>query len=87
MKKKINDHRCQYIYQLIRDDAFDEIVLEKLIDDEVMDVLTLLFKTSEMSTTTPVPNGWALDWDVATIIKSLEECYPLQPEISISGRM
>jgi len=32
----------QYIYQLIRADAFDETVLEKLIDDEAMGVLTLL---------------------------------------------
>ena len=64
----------------MRADAFDETVLEKLIDDEAMGVLTLLFKTSEVSTTTPAPNGWALDWDVATIIEALEECYPLLPE-------
>jgi len=70
----------QYIYQLIRADAFDDTVLEKLIDDEAMGVLTLLFKTSEVSTTTPAPNGWALDWDVATIIVALEECYLLLPE-------
>jgi hypothetical protein len=55
-------------------------VLEKLVDDEAMGVLTLLFKTSEVSTTVPAPNGWALDWDVATIIEALEECYPLLPE-------
>jgi hypothetical protein len=56
------------IYQLIRAEAFDEAVLEKLIDDEAMSVLTLLFKTSEVSTVIPAPNGWAFDWDVATII-------------------
>ena len=38
-----------------------------------MGVLTLLFKTSEVSTITPAPNGWAFDWNVATIIKALEE--------------
>jgi hypothetical protein len=45
-----------------------------------MGVLTLLFKTSEVSTTTPAPHGWALDCDVATIIVALEECYLLLPE-------
>jgi hypothetical protein len=45
-----------------------------------MGVLTLLFKTSEVSTITPTPNGWAFDWDVGTIIEALEECYPLLPE-------
>jgi len=53
------------IYQLIRAEAFDEAVVEKLIDDEAMSVLTLLFKTSEVSTAIPAPNGWAFDWDVS----------------------
>jgi hypothetical protein len=47
----------QYIYQLIRAEAFDETVLEKLTDDEAMGVLTLLFKTSEVSIVSPAPNG------------------------------
>ena len=39
-----------------------------------------------MSTITPAPNGWAFDWDVATIIEALEECYPLLPEQKYLGR-
>ena len=70
----------QYIYQLIRAEAFDETVLEKLVDDEAMGVLTLLFKTSEVASVSPATNGWTYDWDVATIIEALEECYPLLPE-------
>ena len=61
-------------------EAFDETVLEKLVDDEAMGVLTLLFKTSEVSSVSPATNGWTYDWDVATIIEALEECYPLLPE-------
>ena len=50
------------------------------MDDEAMSVLTLLFKTSEVSSVSPATNGWTYDWDVATIIEALEECYPLLPE-------
>ena len=61
----------QYIYQLIRAEAFDETILEKLVDDEAMGVLTLLFKTSEVSSVSPATYGWTYDWDVATIIEAL----------------
>ena len=28
----------------------------------------------------PIENHWTTDWDVATILKALEELYPMRPE-------
>jgi hypothetical protein len=41
--------------EIIGDEVFDETVLEELIDDETMGMLTLLFKTSDVSTVSPAP--------------------------------
>jgi hypothetical protein len=59
--------------------AYDETVLERLIDDEAKSMLALAFLTGRVAKEHPT-NNWMLNWDVATFIDALEESYPLAAE-------
>ena len=39
-----------------------------------------LFATTAIATVHPIPTYWTVDWDVAIIIKALEELYPMRAE-------
>ena len=66
-----------YIHNLIRDNAFDDSVMQLLIDRATTTLLGFYFKPSE---TARRDDHWTTDWDVATIIQALEEHYSLRPE-------
>ena len=40
----------------------------------------IIFISSEIARLHPIENHWTTDWDVATILKALEELYPIRPE-------
>ena len=61
-----------HIQNLIRANAFDDSVMAHLIDSAANRLLSLYFAQIE--------NHWTTDWDVATIIKALEEVYPTRLE-------
>ena len=51
-----------------------------LIDSAAIRLLSLYFAPTETARLHPIENHWTTDWDVATIIKALEEIYPTRPE-------
>ena len=69
-----------YIHNLIRGNAFDDSVMQLLIDRATITLLGFYFKPSETARRYPIENHWTMDWDVATIIQALEEHFPLRPE-------
>ena len=68
-----------YIHNLIRGNAFDDSVMQLLIDRATITLLGFYFKPSETARCYPIENHWTTDWDVATIIQALEEHFPLRP--------
>ena len=69
-----------YIHNLIRNNAFDDSVMQMLIDRASIRLLGYYFPSSETARRNPIENHWTTDWDAATIIQALEEYYPLRPE-------
>ena len=69
-----------YIHNLIRNNAFDDSVMQMLIDRAVITLLGFYYGPSETARRRPIENHWTTDWDAATIIQALEEHYPLRPE-------
>ena len=69
-----------HIQNLIRANAFDDSVMTHLIDSAAIRLLSLYFAPTETARLHPIENHWTTDWDVATIIKALEEIYPTRPE-------
>ena len=69
-----------YIHNLIRNNAFDDSVMQMLIDRASIRLLGYYFPSSETARRNPIENHWTTDWDAATIIQALEEHYPLRPE-------
>ena len=69
-----------YIHNLIRDNAFDDLVMQLLMDRAVITLLGFYFGPSETARCHPINGHWTTDWDVATIIQALEELFPLRPE-------
>jgi hypothetical protein len=70
----------QYIHRLLSQEAFDDSVMGKLIDNETITLLRYVFEPTETASRNPITTHWTIDWDVATIIEALEELYPLQAE-------
>ena len=68
------------IHNLIRNNAFDDSVMQILIGRATIRLLGFYFTPSETARRNPIENHWTTDWDVATIIQALEEHYPLRPE-------
>ena len=78
-----------YIQNLIRNNAFDDSVMQMLIDRASIRLLGYYFATSDTARQYPIENHWTTDWDAATIIQALEECYPARPEdrhLALSSR-
>ncbi len=69
-----------HIRNLIRANAFDDSVMQQLMDSAAIRLLGILFTPSETARLHPIENHWTTDWDVATILKALEELYPMRPE-------
>ena len=69
-----------HIQNLIRANAFDDSVMTHLIDSAPIRLLSLYFAPTETARLHPIENHWTTDWDIATIIKALEEVYPTRPE-------
>ena len=69
-----------YIHNLIRNNAFDDSVMQMLIDRASIRLLGYYFPSSETAHLNPIENHWTTDWDTATIIQALEEFYPVRPE-------
>ena len=69
-----------YIQNLIRNNAFDDSVMQMLIDRASIRLLGYYFPSSETARRNPIENHWTTDWDAATIIQALEEFYPVRPE-------
>ncbi len=67
-----------YIHNLIRNNAFDESVMQMLIDRASIRLLGYYFTSSETARSYPIEDHWTTDWDAATIIQALEEYYPGQ---------
>ena len=65
-----------HIRNLIRANAFDDSVMQQLMDSAAIKLLGILFTPSETARLDPIENPWTTDWDVATILKALEELYP-----------
>ena len=53
---------------VIRGNAFDDSVMQLLIDRATITLLGFYFKPSETARRYPIENHWTTDWDVATII-------------------
>ncbi len=68
-----------HICNLIRADAFDDSVMQQLMDCTAIRLLGILFKPSETARLHPIENHWTTDWDVTIILKALEEMSPMQP--------
>ena len=58
-----------YIHNLIRGDAFDDSVMQLLMDRAVITLLGFYFGSSETARRHPINGHWTTDWDVATIIR------------------
>ena len=69
-----------HIRNLIRADEFDDSVMQQLMDSATIRLLGILFTQTETAQLRPIKNHWTTDWDVATILKALEEMYPMQSE-------
>ena len=69
-----------YIHNMIRGNAFDDSVMQLLMDRAVITLLGFYFGPSETARRHPINRHWTTDWDVATIIQALEELFPLRPE-------
>ena len=69
-----------YIHNLRRGNAFDDSVMQMLMDRDVITLLGFYFGPSETARRHPINGHWTTDWDVATIIQALEELFPLRPE-------
>ena len=69
-----------HIRNLIRANAFDDSVMQQLMDSAAIRLLGILFTPSETARQHPIETHWTTDWDVATILKALEELYPMRPE-------
>ena len=69
-----------HIRNLIRADAFDDSVMQQLMDSATIRLLGILFTPSETARLNLIETHWTTDWDVATILKALEEMYPMRPE-------
>ena len=54
-----------YIHNLIRGNAFDDSVMQLLIDRATITLLGFYFKPSETARCYPIENHWTTDWDVA----------------------
>jgi hypothetical protein len=72
----------QHIHQLLRQEAFDDLVLGNLIDSETITLLGYIFAPTETASRHPIMNHWTIDWDVATIIEALKKLYPYKPKIN-----
>jgi len=70
----------QHLHALLRSSAYDETVLDRLIDDEARSMLSLGFLTGKHLTKEHPTSNWMLDWDLATFIDALEDSYPLAAE-------
>jgi len=57
----------QYIHQLLRQEAFDESVLENMIDTETISLLQFIFYPIETRQRLSITTHWTVDWDVATM--------------------
>jgi len=57
----------QYIHQLLRQEAFDESVLENMIDTDTISLLQFIFYPIETHQRLPITTHWTVDWDVATM--------------------
>ena len=57
----------QYIYQLLRHEAFDDFVLGILTDSETITLLEYVFAPTETAWRHHIVSNWTVDWDVATI--------------------
>ena len=68
------------MYNLIRGNAFDDYVMTQLMDSEAIRLLSIHITPSEAARLHPIENHWTTDWDVATIIKAVEEVFPTRPE-------
>ena len=69
-----------HIRNLIRADAFDDSVMQQLMDSATIRLLGILFTPSKTARLHSIETHWTTDWDVATILKALEEIYPMRPE-------
>ena len=58
-----------YIHNLIRGNAFDDSVMQLLIDRATITLLGFYFKPSVTARRHPIDDHWTMDWDVAIIIQ------------------
>ena len=68
-----------HIHILIRANTFDDSVMTQLIDSAAFRLLSVYFARTEIAWIHPIVNHRTTDWDVATIIRVLEELYSLRP--------
>ena len=70
-----------YIHNLIKGNAFDDSVMQLLIDRATITLLGFYFKPWETARRNPIDDDhWTTDWDVATIIQALEVHFSLRTD-------
>ena len=74
-KDNLNHESVAHIRNLIRADAFDDSVMQQLMNSATIRLLGILFTPSETTRLHPIENHWTTDWDVATILRAPEEMY------------